>query len=1043
MGQTRSMVVVPSPDPEKDRALLQEILPFSRQTSSDEDDAIILLWQEECLVVVPSTVASKVSWVLINSNNWDQVLKAGQNYLPTRTHVLSELSTKQGLRLILPSGSSLVVVTSDSVASDKDRKILVKYLLGSGQMNGVHDSVVQKIKLPIRTMESSGSLVSDVSLDDSRSSISPRKNKGLTMDAPNFPSLSVKLMQQQGTWDTNFALNTREAYPFETDLFKGRILMLVRPPNLEDDPYWSDRIFRHKKRRVLFNIQGKFKRPLKGPLYVGGEITSPMNLSLFTRGVLGMLIKLMETGFSDLRYSFGDEKKNLCPRIAVPAFSGMERLVVTPPDQTPPPISGDPFEESKEDRTKRLRSKEWEWNSTDTYSFTFFSMYLSLATWKLVNLPVSTDINLRRLWNDGDLRLVMYEKVGAGKEHPPSSISYALNMNLRYLGDRRVSEEESSEPEDFEDIALDSDRGQNGYKTPTDESESGVWAFRRSESANFPAIMEGDTSSDEEDFFDAKSDVVEPTISQEFSSTPSEVVELLASIDKVVPAWFQIASGKGHYVRAFAFNRENSTVFVSASDAEDFLDSFSNSRRIKDQVDEHFSPRLSSHERSRRRMGVFLKENGENALNMLLKKSSWSFDGFLRRNPLNISRGSDGTLKQGFAARALSDRHWEEEYLVLSSGGYLTCYHPEKRKIRLRVQISNILKVSALPSRLAPAIHTYSFLCIETLGRCIYFMMPSKEARDEWTKTFWDLQKNLAADERSVDSEVSRRILNIDQPSDEFLHKSSIWNYKNRRILNCGEYRLKCTSELENPLDMVTEALRLSVEANRDESGERRHLFFRCAGALKRAMVQTLSEKSRLAFFLNLYHLMVMHAFLVLGPPGSGLKWISFFNNLAYEVGDDIFSISELEHCIIRAQMTHPSQLISRFVIPKSHYRMALEKGDFRINFALNPGSVSSPSSALVYSPDKIDEQLDQAAKLYIEKASVTVKGSNDVIVNLPRICQWFQDDFGSQEELLSKIVPFMKTTDSLSIDQAKSAGQNISIRFDDFSFKCRQLSLK
>ena len=46
-----------------------------------------------------------------------------------------------------------------------------------------------------------------------------------------------------------------------------------------------------------------------------------------------MLIKLLESAYTDLRYSFGDEKKKLSPRISVPAFSGIERLVVTPLSQ--------------------------------------------------------------------------------------------------------------------------------------------------------------------------------------------------------------------------------------------------------------------------------------------------------------------------------------------------------------------------------------------------------------------------------------------------------------------------------------------------------------------------------------------------------------------------------------------------------------------------------------------------------------------------------------------------------------------------------------
>lgn len=1064
MGQTRSMVIVPSLNPDADRALLQEILPFQRQTTQDqEEEAIILLWQEECLVLVPSIVASTASWVLASSSgtaDWEQVRKACLKFMPNRTKVLTEIKTR-GLQFVLPSGSTLLITTAETLASERDRRALAKYCrmpstsssstvpsTTSNGNNGNHNVSAVSPTRHIPKVESSSSMLSEMSGDNDSRASSARKSrpKETAVEAPPLNTLSVKMIQEKDAWDTNFALNTREPYPFETELFQGQILMLVRPLRLDDDPYWSERIFSKKKRSVVFNIQGKFKRPLRGPLYVGGEITSSMNLSLFTRGILSMLIKLLESGFSDLRYSFGDEKKKLCPRIAVPAFSGMERLVVTPPDKTPPPLTGDPFEESKEDRAKRIKATDWEWNTTHTYSFSFFSMYLSLADWKLVNLPVSRDINLRRLWNDGDFRLVMYEKTGTSKEHPASSLSYALNINFRYLGDKHVSEEgeeASSGPEDFEDIALDTDRSHR-YAAHADETESGYTRFHRSESNSIPAIMEGDSSSDEEDFYDARSEMA--ASSHGSSVTPSDSAEMLVAIDLLVPAWLHVADGKGHYTRVYAVNQGESTLFLSAHECDECLEAQAASDIIRERVGDYFSPRLSTHERSRRCLGLFVKTKGERAIDILEQKSSPYHDQFLQHKSRNTEKATMGTRLQGFAARAVSDRHWEEEWVVLSEDGVLSCYHPEKvRKVRLRIQASSILKASILPHKLAPSMEKFGFFTIETLGRTIYFLCDSPETRDKWLQAIWDLQKSLASEEQSVNSEFSRRIiLNIGQPpSEEFLHKSGMWHYKHRRVLNCGEYSLKSTRIVENPLDMVTEALQLSIQAYRDESGEKRHLFFKSAGALKRAGVQTLLEKGRLAFFLNLYHCMVMHAFLVLGPPGSGLKWISFFNNLAYEVGDDLFSISELEHCIIRSKMAHPAQFMSRFVIPKSGYRMALQNADFRINFALNPGSTSSPSTVLVYSPETVDEQLNKAASMYLEHAtSVTKKISGGVVVTLPRICQWFQEDFGTQEELLKKIVQFVKEDDRLVLERAMVSQMNVNLRFSEFSFKCKPLVL-
>ena len=55
------------------------------------------------------------------------------------------------------------------------------------------------------------------------------------------------------------------------------------------------------------------------------------------------------------------------------------------------------------------------------------------------------------------------------------------------------------------------------------------------------------------------------------------------------------------------------------------------------------------------------------------------------------------------------------------------------------------------------------------------------------------------------------------------------------------------------------------------------------------------------------FTLQVNHAYLVLGPPSSSRAWLSYFNTIAYEAGGDIFSLSELEHCIIRANRWQPN----------------------------------------------------------------------------------------------------------------------------------------
>jgi Protein of unknown function, DUF547 len=159
--------------------------------------------------------------------------------------------------------------------------------------------------------------------------------------------------------------------------------------------------------------------------------------------------------------------------------------------------------------------------------------------------------------------------------------------------------------------------------------------------------------------------------------------------------------------------------------------------------------------------------------------------------------------------------------------------------------------------------------------------------------------------------------------------------------------------------------------------------------------------------------------------------------------------MAELEHGIIRSQMSHPANFLSRFVIPKSNYRFGITRSDFRINFALNCGSLSNPPTIPIYSAERLEEQLDDASRLYLEDVVVKVTKRNqttEVSISLPRVCQWFAEDFGSsQSDLLVKIEPFLKKSerDKLIACHVPGEQRRYDVRYKEYNFQCRSLALE
>ena len=58
---------------------------------------------------------------------------------------------------------------------------------------------------------------------------------------------------------------------------------------------------------------------------------------------------------------------------------------------------------------------------------------------------------------------------------------------------------------------------------------------------------------------------------------------------------------------------------------------------------------------------------------------------------------------------------------------------------------------------------------------------------------------------------------------------------------------------------------------------------------------------AHLCFWVNLYHALLQHALLLLGPPQSARDWGLFHASVSYEVFGNTFSLVEIEHCVLRS----------------------------------------------------------------------------------------------------------------------------------------------
>lgn len=72
-------------------------------------------------------------------------------------------------------------------------------------------------------------------------------------------------------------------------------------------------------------------------------------------------------------------------------------------------------------------------------------------------------------------------------------------------------------------------------------------------------------------------------------------------------------------------------------------------------------------------------------------------------------------------------------------------------------------------------------------------------------------------------------------------------------------------------------------------------------------------REEKLAFFINLYNMMAIHAILVLGFPKGALERRKLFGDFQYVIGGCSYSLSAIQNGILRCNQRPPYNLTKPF----------------------------------------------------------------------------------------------------------------------------------
>lgn len=231
------------------------------------------------------------------------------------------------------------------------------------------------------------------------------------------------------------------------------------------------------------------------------------------------------------------------------------------------------------------------------------------------------------------------------------------------------------------------------------------------------------------------------------------------------------------------------------------------------------------------------------------------------------------------------------------------------------------------------------------------------------------------------------------------------------KILNSGESRVSRASAIE-----VAEKLRdlrnhlkgevLSPDGSIDYAALRRSALYDELAATSRELVHVRpddlpSDAERIAFFVNIYNVLVIHGVLALGIERSVMEVPSFFGAFAYRVGDAVLTPDGVENGVLRRNAKHPAT--GRRLFDDGHPALAFSPGevDARIHVALVCAAASCPPVAF-YEAAELDAQLDLAAAGFV--GSDVVIDSAGRRISLPLIFKYYAVDFGGRDGVLDFI---------------------------------------
>ncbi len=195
--------------------------------------------------------------------------------------------------------------------------------------------------------------------------------------------------------------------------------------------------------------------------------------------------------------------------------------------------------------------------------------------------------------------------------------------------------------------------------------------------------------------------------------------------------------------------------------------------------------------------------------------------------------------------------------------------------------------------------------------------------------------------------------------------------------------------------------------------------------------LQTRDEQ--IAFWINLYNVLVIHGVIELGIKDSVKEIRNFFRKIQYQIEDMFYSPDDVEHGILRGNKRPPNSFFKSFKNKDKRLMFVIRPMDPRIHFALVCASSSCPPIE-IYTSENLDKELNISGKTFLNSGGIIIDKERKNI-SLSRIFKWYGEDFGkNQPEKLNFLATFLY--DKEDREFLKNYADNIKIHYQDYDWR-------